>query len=265
MFFRPLAAKPVLWPLLLVSAIAGVLALFIFEKFAKGPVRERASRQLWASLLAIRLFADDPHVVARSFASLIWANAVLVGSAIPPALLLTALFLVCYGHLDAFFGTSTLAVNTRSVLTVRLNKLDGAWPNLSLVTPDWIAVDSPPVHVFDDKEISWSIRPTRAAQGTVRVLAGRNFTDKIIDSRPGPRYFSRARERSLAGALRYPGEKRLPAGLISSISISTPAAAITCCGVSLEWPWWVTIMSAAFAFVSGRIAPRRWFSGSGKR
>lgn len=253
-----------LWPLLLVSATYGALALLIFEKFANRAVRDRAFRRLWAGLLAIRLYSEDPGVVARSFASVLSANAVILVSAIPPLLLMTALFLLCYGHLDAFFGTSPLAVNSESVLTVRLSRLDKGWPAVSLIAPDWIAVDAPPVHVFEDREISWSIRPTRAARGTVRILAGQETVDKAVDSRPGPRYFSAARMRSLAGALRYPGEKRLPAGLISSVSISRPVSFITCFGMSLEWPWWFAILSAAFALLIRALAPRRWLSGKSR-
>jgi hypothetical protein len=58
-----------------------------------------------------------------------------------------------------------------------------------LETPDWITVDAPPVHVFDEKEISWRLRATRRARGTLKIVVGKEQIEKTIDSRQGPRYF----------------------------------------------------------------------------
>jgi hypothetical protein len=52
-----------------------------------------------------------------------------------------------------------------------------------LETPAWITVDSPPVHVFDLKQISWSIRATKAARGMVKITAGPEVIKETVDSR----------------------------------------------------------------------------------
>lgn len=243
---------PVLWSLLLVSAVAAFVALLLFEGLSDKAVRDRASRRLWANLLAIKLFADSPRVVGQSFGAVMAANAVLLARAIPAFAALTVLFLLCYGHLDAFFGVPTLSVGTPRVLTVRLRHMEGGWPDISLQAPNWIVVDSPPVHVLDDKEISWRIRATQASRGAVKIIDGGEVLEKIIDSRCEPRYFSPARMQSVTEALRYPGETRLPPGPVAEISVLEPPRGISFFGLTLEWTWWFSIFTVLLA------VPEKW-------
>ena len=141
----------------------------MFEIFSNHAARDDATRRLWANLFAIRLFADEPRIVMQSLLGVASANARLLACAIPPLAALTPIFLLCYGHLDAFFGSPHLTVGTERVLTVRLHDLKGGWPDMRLETPSWIDIDSPPVHLLDDREISWRIRATRPANGVVRM------------------------------------------------------------------------------------------------
>ena len=193
-----------------------------------------------------------PRIVAQSLAGVAAANARLLACAILPLAVLAPIFLLLYGHLDAFFGSAPLAVGVPRVLTVRLNRLESGWPDIRIETPAWVTVDSPPVHVLDEKEISWSIRATQAARGVVKIVAAADVIEKTIDSRPGPRYFSLARRQSLAGALRYPAENRLPPGSIAQVNILEPERAISCCGIALAWTWWFAIFSALLAL------PAKW-------
>jgi hypothetical protein len=56
-------------------------------------------------------------------------------------------------------------------------------PDISLETPAWITVDSPPVHVFDLKQISWRIRATKAARGAVKITTRTQVIKETVDSR----------------------------------------------------------------------------------
>jgi hypothetical protein len=249
----PLAGHPILWSLLLVSALSALLGLLIFESSSNKTVRDRAERRLWANLLAIRLFADDPQIVLQSLAGVVVANGRLLLCALPPLTLLVPLFLLLYGHLDAFFGSPPIPVNVPQVLTVRLNDLEHGWPDIQILTPSWIRVDSPPVHVLDEKTVSWTIRATQASYGELKIVMAKESVGKTIDSRPGPRYFSLARRQSLAGSLRYPAEGRLPPGPIGEVNIIEPAPVISCFGLALDWTWWFAILSVLFAIPAKRL------------
>lgn len=251
-FFHPLAGHSTLLSLAVTAALAAFLAMLVFDKVTNKPVRERAMRRLWTNLLAIRLFADDPSVVLRSLAGLAAANLQLLVCAIPALVVMVPLFFLVYGHLDAFFGSTPLVAGSHRVVTVRLAHLENGWPDVRLITPPWITVDSPPVHVFDEGEISWSIRPSRASRGALQVIAGNEAIEKVIDARPAPRYLSSARMQSPAGAMRYPGEARLPAGIITEVNVFDRPPMISCCGVALHWTWWFLILSLAFAL------PAKW-------
>lgn len=239
----PLNARGVMFSLIVVSVVTGALFLFVFERLSNRNAIELAKRQLWARLLAIRLFADDPRIVGQSLFGVMAANGRLLAHAIPPLLVLAPLFVLLYGHFDAFFGSRPLKVRSPRVLTVRLKEIKDGWPNAALQAPGWIAVETPPVHIFDEREISWRIRPLETNRSLVKIIVGKETADKVIDSRPGERYFSEYRIQSLGAALRYPAERQLPPGNIEEIDVADPQPMISCCGIALHWTWWFAVFA----------------------
>lgn len=190
--------------LIAISALATLLAVTVFEKLSPKALRESATRQLFANLFAIRLFADEPGIVLQSLLGVIGANFRLLLCAIPPMLVLAPAFYFLYGYLDSRYGVAPLTTGVPRVVTVKLDHFE----NIRLETPDWITVDSPPVHVFADREISWRIRPTRSGQVKLKVIAG----SKVIEIDPRRNMFE-------------------------------PAPPMSFYGVSLNWTWWFAIWS----------------------
>ncbi len=146
----------------------------IWRKYKAG--RRRATHQLWANLLAIHLYADEPAIVWQSLGGVIGANARLLLYALPPIAITAPLFLVIYSYFDSVY----LQVGVPKVLTVQLTQMDS---EVRLETPSWITVDSPPVHILDDKQISWRILATKSARGVVKISSGREVIRKTVDSR----------------------------------------------------------------------------------
>jgi hypothetical protein len=77
-----------------------------------------------------------------------------------------------------------------------------------LQAPPGIAVETPPVRVFAERQISWRIRALRPVRGELRlVLRGRAIEKNIV-----------AGERSLL----HPKESRLPAGEVAWVKVDYP-------------------------------------------
>lgn len=165
----------------MISAVTAVLAVLVFERFSNKQSRTRAMRQILANLLAIRLFSDEPRIVLDSLLGVIAANARLLASVIKPMVILAPIFYLSYRYLDGYFGYAPSLEGTARVLTVQLSHVGSEWPEVRLKTPDWIQVDSPPVHVFDDKQISWRLRATRSCRGMVQVIAGKETIEKPVN------------------------------------------------------------------------------------
>jgi hypothetical protein len=243
----PLAGHSAFCSLISFSALASVLAIFLFERLSNRAARQQSLRRLGASLLAIRLYADEPRVVMQSLLGVVTANLQLLAAAAVPIAVMAPIFLLVYAQLNVFFGSTPLSVGVARVLTVRLTNLENGWPDVEVKTPPFVTLDSPPVHVFDEKEISWRVRATEVSHGMLKIIIGNEVIEKTIDSRPWPRYFSSVRMQSLAGAMQYPGESRLPPGLIAEVRIVEPARPISYLGISLAWEWWFTIFALLLA------------------
>lgn len=217
--------------LFLVSALATLAAILFFRFTSNHSRRERLWRKLWANLFAIRLYADEPGVVFESLLGVMVANAMLLITALPALVAMSLLALLLFGPLDRLFGVAPLEVSTPRVLTVKLKHLQAEWPDVRLETPDWITVDSPPVHVFNQREISWRIQARKASVGMVKVIAGSDSVETKIDSRPWPANFQL---------------------ITSGVSIPGPEQVLSFLGISLNWVWWFSTFSIVLAF------PLRW-------
>jgi hypothetical protein len=135
--------------------------------------------------------------------------------------------ILLFGPLDRIFGTMPFQISTPRVLTVKLKNMDGAWPDVRLETPDWITVDSPPVHLFNEREMSWRIRANKRSVGVVKVIAGGTIAKKTIDTRPWPTTFQ---------------------VMSSDVSMPGPERTLSIMGISLHWVWWFSIFSILAAF-----------------
>jgi hypothetical protein len=217
----------VLFCLFLVTALATLGAFALFRLTSNNSRRERLWRQLWANLFAIRLYADEPRLVLEGLLGVITANAGLLITALPALLIMSALGILLFGPLDRIFGVAPFDVSNPRVLTVRLKHLDGDWPDMRLETPDWITVDSPPVHVFNQREISWRIRANKPSVGVVKVIGGGDIVETKIDIRSWPACVQLS---------------------VSDVSMPAPEQTLSLLGISLNWVWWFSIFSILLAF-----------------
>jgi hypothetical protein len=251
-FFRtallPLSGRQAIVSVAVLGIIAGIFLFLSFRKFANIAAIRILRRQLWGHLLGLYLFGDDPLLAVRSLFQLAKANLLLMAHTLPPLLVIAPFAALMIVHLNEFFTRTPLEHGSSTVLTVRLrSSLD----HLSLEAPPWIQVDSPPVHVAAENEISWRIRAKAASHGLMRLSVGNEFVTKEVDARPAPRYFSKTRAASFAGSLLHPAEERLPSGPIESIYLSQAPSAITCLGLTMPWIAWLASISLTTAWMLG--------------
>jgi len=212
------------------SAAAGVLILLVFKATANQRALRSARRKLRVNLLAIRLFADDPLLILRSQGRLLAGTGRYMALLLPAFLVIAIPLFFAWDQLDAVWGRVPLAPGEAVVLTARLS--DPA-ARLRLVAPDWLPVESPPVHVEAEHEVSWRLRVSRAGSGTVCVTAGAERTCKWIEARPGLHYLA-DREKAAAGPILW-------------LEMRYPRNDLALLGISASWPVWFFLISAATA------------------
>ncbi len=212
------------------SAAAGVLILFVFKALSNRRALLAARRKLRAHLLAIRLFADDPVVILRSQGRLLLWTLRYMALLVPAFLAIAIPLFLAWSHLDAVWGRAPLQPGETVILTARLRD---SLVSPRLDVPDWLSVESLPVRVDAEHEVSWRLRVARSGSGNVSVIAGTERASKRIEARPGLRYL--------------PDRATSAAGPILWLEAPYPPAELAILGVSARWPVWFFLISTVMA------------------
>jgi hypothetical protein len=237
--------------LVLVSILVGMLAMWTFRRIAKPDEIRRSVNRIQAHLLEFWLFQDEPSMIWKSWKGLIAANARFLSLLVLPLLMLAVPMTPLYFFLDAMYGSSPLPIDGPALVTVSFDNLDAA---AVMEAPEGILIDSPPVRVYSERQVSWRIRPVRSLSGELQWLTANGRVTKTIVAGYGSNLISRRRTRSLLELVRYPAEAPLASGPIEWIEVSYPAAAVTLMGFDAHWSAWFFLFSLIGAWVPARIA-----------
>jgi hypothetical protein len=176
-----------LWTLLPVSAIATLVSLAVFRRFTNPAPLRRAANRIVAHLYELRLFLDEPVLVFRAQRDLFRENLRLLRIIALPSAILALPFALLFVELNAFYGHAPLVVGEPAIVTVQLSRRESL-PEVQLIAPAGIEIETPAVHSLAANEVSWRVRPTRALSGDLKVLLqGQTFT-KTISVGAGVRY-----------------------------------------------------------------------------
>ena len=210
------------------SAIWGVLAVFVFRRFTNRRAVRASINRIYARLLEIRLYSEELSLVWRAQQALIFDNLKFLARIAPPVLIMAIPFALLYPQLDAIYGTAPLEPGHTATVTLTS---DAA---ATLEVPPGIAIETLPVKDETDHQISWRIRALTPTRGTLRItLADGATLTRAIAS--GNRTFAPNRHTE------------------SSIAIDYPRANITIAGISLHWLIWFLLISAIAGTLSATI------------
>jgi hypothetical protein len=235
-----------LWGLAFIGALAGALSMRVFRRISdREAIRESVNR-IQAYLLEFWLFVDDPSLIWKSWRGLLAANARLLRLLAVPVLVLSPPMAPLFYCLDSSFGHLPIPIGRPALVTVQLNQnLDAL-----LTAPDGIAIETAPLRVLSERQVSWRIRPARPLSGALQcTVAGRSM-EKSVAAGPGFRFLSQRRVRRALDLLRYPTETPLQAGPVDWIEVSYPPSTMPLLGLDAHWSVWF-----AASFLIGAILP----------
>ena len=104
--------------------------------------------------------------------------------------------------LDGFCGSAPLLAGQPAVVTVGISQpLDGLSGPPVLKAPEGMSVESPPVRVFSQHEVSWRVRPERPVSGKLELVVGGRTVEKSVEAVAGglDRSVVPFRERAVSG------------------------------------------------------------------
>ena len=209
---------------------------------------KQVKRKVYASLLELRVFADEPVVTWRAQKSLFAANLRYMGLALKPAMWMIVPMALLILHLESFYARAPLPVGQEAIVTMGMAPgWDARSPAPALTAPTGLEVATPPVRVEAAREISWSIVPRGEISGQLVFRVGGQEIVKKIEAGSGQRFVAGKSVRSSLAVLWQPGEPPIPSDAVEWIEIAYPDASLDAFGVRLNWLVWffgVSILAA---------------------
>jgi hypothetical protein len=232
------------------SIVLGAVLLWAFGRVSNQKAIGQARRRLQACLYELRLFTDEPALIWRAQATLLWVNLRYLALVLYPMLILTIPMALLFALLEPFYGKAPLAPGEPAIVTVKMaHPIDFSLPPPLLQAPEGVVVETPAVRIPAEREVSWRIRALRPASGHLRILLPTEILTKSVVSGEDPRFLSGRRVRSLWSLLWHPTESRLPDGPVDWIAVQYPPRTISWLGFRLHWLVWLLLISMATALL----------------
>src|SRR5438128_2190912 len=183
LFYFAFSWAPPVLSLAVIAALVGAGMLWLFRKTSDQEAMKRVKRKIYASLLELRVFSDEPAVSWRAQKSLFLANVRYMGLALRPALVMSIPVALLLLRLEAFYGREPLPVGRETIVSIGMRApLDAQTPIPALIAPAGVSVEAPPVRVLDERQVSWRIRPTTEGSGQLQFMVDGKPIFKTIDS-----------------------------------------------------------------------------------
>jgi hypothetical protein len=233
-----------------ISLLLGAAMLWVFGHTSDQKAIQSAKRRVRARLYEIRLFTDEPSLVWKAQIGLLSANARYLSLMLVPAAILTVPMLLLFAHLEAWYGLAPLPPGRATLVTVQMKTpLDAPAATPSLAAPPEIAIETPPVRVVGERQVSWRIRPKAPVSGVLRIALPGGTVEKAVRAGAGLHYISDRRVSGLWDLIWHPAEARLPAGNIDWIEIRYPSVTMRWLGLDLPWLIWLVLFSMLSALL----------------
>lgn len=229
--------------------------LAIYRFTSNQEAMKEAKDQIKRYFLEVRLYKDDFGITFEAIKKILRINLTYMRLSLLPAVVLIVLIVFIMIQLNLRFGYNPLKIGDRAIVAIQLS--DGISledVNLSIEAPEGIEVETPPLRLFEEKEVDWRIRASQTGSYELGILiSGERFTKAVLVGDGGERLSPhRARKNTFEGFL-YPGEPFLPKdSLVKSISIKYPERSFKLWGWDTNW----IVLFFGFSMVSGLVFKR---------
>ena len=230
-----------LWPfmgfspflgLFVVSALAGVVLLYLYGKVSAQKKIRILKRDIFANLQEVVLFRHDIGVMLRAQGRLFKCSGLYFAYAFPALIVLMIPCLLVLAQLNLYFGVRTLEPGESALLRIKLSS-PALVRDVSLETSSNLEV-SPAVRSPSDGEIAWRVRPLEGSQAWYKIKVGKGAVQREIGMSGK---LEPVVSHSWLARLMYPasGWQELSAIAVDELSFAYPAGEVAFMGLSFNW------------------------------
>jgi hypothetical protein len=245
----PLRGMDPLWPILVVSALAGLLMIWGFAVTSNQNAIRRSKDGIRGNLLGVRLFQHDVGVVLKLQAAILRETLRYLKCSLAPVAVLLIPILLILVQMNLLFSLRPLRVGETSILTAEV--LGGSILDASLELEESSAftLESPAMRVPARSEVSWRIRAEKEGVHTLGFLVDGERFEKTLAVGDSWTAVSPVRTSDWLDLFLYSGEKSFSAqDRVRSIRLSYAPLAVTFLGFQTDWLVLFIVLSIVVAF-----------------
>ena len=243
--------------LTILSALTGLLMVWVFGHISNQTEIKRAKSRIQASLIAVLLFQSNVSVFFRIQGRIFCLTLKYLGLSLKPTLIMIVPLLLLLIQPNGHFALRPLKVGEAAVVTVVVRNtefLTGKADAVRLETGDGMVVETPPVRIPGKSEAAWRVRAQTAGRHYVTVHVGQNRERKSITVGDSDGFLSKRRTgSSVTDFLFHPGEYHIEASSpIRSVTVSYPPLQLAVLGWDVNWLLWFFVLSIVTGYLFKR-------------
>ena len=249
--FAPIAMVPGWLSITVISAVLGVVLLYIFKYTSNQDAIAATRDGIKANLLAVKLFKDSISVTLMSQVGVMIASFKLLFYSIIPMLVMIIPVSLILAQMGVWYQERPLGVGgDPAIVKVELKGDLGSMPEVELERGSFFEVTMGPVRVLSKKEVYWEIRALEAGEHKlVFKVGGQAFEKSLSVGDSFMRVNPKRPGLNIGDMFLFPLERPFDGGsAVQSISIDYPDRISYIDGTD----WWVIyffIASMVFAFM----------------
>lgn len=250
LLFRFLGLLPPVLALAVLAVVMAIAALLVFRWVSNQKAIRKAKDLIGAHVLEIRLFPDQLSVVGRAYLAMLAGTFAYLRHALRPVAVLSVPLFFLFVQMEAYFDYKPLPVSEDFLLRATLAQgqdING----LQIALPPGVELTAPPVHIPDDREVDWRLKPRKAGEYEVRLeIRGAEYTKRIVADTGLRRVNSERKRGGIWETLLSQAEPPLPrGGPLESIAVQYPSREIAVWKWEFNWAlvFLVFMLAAALA------------------
>lgn len=234
--------------LLIISAVTGVIMLFIFKYTSNQKAIGRVRDDIKASLLALKLYKDSMAVTVRAQGRVFRGAFLLLAYSLVPMLVMIVPVSLLLSQLGLWYQQRPLAAGEEAILVLKLNSEDfDSWPNVVLENDPGYHTTVPQTRVESKYEYWWKIKLLQPGEQQLRFKVNDELVAKQVSvGEPFMRTSSTRPGQNWSDILLHPAERPFTKDSpVHSVTIEYPELESFSCGTNR---WIITFFVASMAF-----------------
>jgi hypothetical protein len=249
-FLLPWRSLDPVWGLAALSALAGVVLVWLFGKVSPQRRMGRLKRRIEGHLLEIWLFRDSMRVVLAAQARVLWSTLKYSLCSAQALLVLMVPVVLLMAHLQARFGYQALAEGEATIVRVVYSQPTPAEAmDAKLDVPEGLVLQTPALRIPVNGEVDFRVGAVRTGDYVITVRAGGQEIAKTVRVGLGEGPLSPVRSSSLFQRLLYPVEAAVPKGPVASVCLDYPRRELAFFGLHTHWVWPFLVFSLAAGYL----------------